>query len=323
MVFSQKTSVLPLRIGFLLLFSVALTFWAGCDNSKIEREIEKNAVPENDVSSAEKALPAGGSASSTEAPGGSLAESSDGSSVEMQLIPGPAVSVRNSAGNPTEILPDSGRGQESLEETIEKDFASGLAKAQALEKTDPDAASRAYQALTADYPNRYEPYHRLALLFEMAHDHDAASALYEEALRMSPADSVFFNDFGWYLYSVREFDRSAAMLRRACQLDPKTPKYQTNLALATAQLGRWEEAFALLQKVPGAKSSESYCTLSAIQLEQGVLALQADRKEEAQQKIELAKETFRKSQALEPDLPAALELQKVFEKVNSQPIQQP
>lgn len=203
----------------------------------------------------------------------------------------------------------------SLDEVIEKDLEKALKEAMELEKTDPKAASQAYQALTTDYPNRYEPYHRLALYFEHIGDHEAAIALYEEAQRMNPQDAVFFNDFGWYLYSTREFDQAAAMLQKANSLAPNMPKYQTNLALATAQLGRWEDAFALLQKVSGAKSAESYCTIAAIQFEQVVRAAEEKQNEEAEKKLALARETLKKALALDPNLPAALELKKVLDEI--------
>ncbi len=196
-----------------------------------------------------------------------------------------------------------------LDEAIQKDFEAGMKNALELEKTDLEGASRAYQALTADYPNRFEPYHRLALLFEAAKDHEAAIALYEEALRMNPASAVFFNDFGWYLYSISEFERAAVMIQKALTLEAGNPKYLTNMALVSAELGRWEEAFAFFQKVPGAKSAESYSSIAAVQLKQAMNALEKEDIEAGKSKMEMAKENLKKVRSLDPELPAAAELE--------------
>ena len=184
-----------------------------------------------------------------------------------------------------------------------------MAKAQALEETDPKAANRAYQVLTEDYPNRFEPYHRLALLFEKAGDDEAAVALYEEAMRKNPTDAAFFNDFGWYSYMQKELVNAEVLLRKANLLAPNTPKYMVNLAVVVAEQGRWDDAFALFMKVPDYNAAKSYLSIAGIQVSQ---AASAKNPEEAEKKFQLAEETLKKCLALAPDDPAALELQKLL-----------
>lgn len=187
-----------------------------------------------------------------------------------------------------------------------------MAKARALEETDPEAANRAYQVLTEDYPNRFEPYHRLALLFEKEGDDEAAIALYEEAMRKNPTDAAFFNDFGWYSYTKNELVNAEVLLRKANLLAPNTPKYMVNLAVAVAEQGRWDDAFALFMKVPDYNAAKSYLSIAGIQFKQAVDAKLAKNPEEAERKFQLAEETLKKSLALAPEDPAALELQKML-----------
>ncbi|MGN1273338.1 MAG: tetratricopeptide repeat protein, partial [Thermoguttaceae bacterium] len=139
--------------------------------------------------------------------------------------------------------PSVSNSEDSFQKLIEKDFSEAMAKAKALEATNPEEASRAYQVLTEDYPNRFEPYHRLALLFENEGDDEAAIALYEEAMRKNPTDAAFFNDFGWYSYTQNELVNAEVLLRKANLLAPNTPKYMVNLAVVVAELGRWDDAF--------------------------------------------------------------------------------
>lgn len=213
------------------------------------------------------------------------------------------------------ISEDSGvSGKEMpLEEAIARDFSNAMSEAKALEEKDPEGASRAYQVLTADYPNRYEPYHRMALLAEMAKDYELAVALYEEAARKNPPDAAFYNDFGWYLYTVGEYAEAISKLRQANALAPdapETPKYQMNLALALTGLGNYDEAFELMQKIPGAKAAASYCTLGAIQLKQALEAVQAKDTKKAEEKLKIAEENIQKALALDPELPEALDAKK-------------
>lgn len=278
--------------GAVFLILGVLTTATGCSKGKGESENTSISV------SAESA--------GNESGGIKTDSGEDGASVELQIISDSGIDVKSDLAQSEDA---SSQGDEiSLEEAIRRDFEEGMKDALELEKTDPESASRAYQALTADYPNRFEPYHRLALLFEAAQDQEAAIALYEEALRMNPASAVFFNDFGWYLYSVHELERAATMLQKALTIDAENPKYLTNLALVTAEQGRWEEAFALFQRVPGAKSVDSYSSIAAIQLKQALSALEKEDVAAGKSKIEMAKENLKKVKSLTSESSKADEL---------------
>ena len=240
-------------------------------------------------------------------------EETQTSSESAQTPSGPAqVSDPAEVSAPASSAPASpaADSEASFQNLIEKDFAEAMAKARALEETDPEAANRAYQVLTEDYPNRFEPYHRLALLFEKAGDDEAAIALYEEAMRKNPTDAAFFNDFGWYSYTQNELMNAEVLLRKANLLAPNTPKYMVNLAVVVAEQGRWDDAFALFMKVPDYNAAKSYLSIAGIQSRQ---AAAAKSPEEAEKKFQLAEETLKKSLALAPEDPAALELQKMLD----------
>lgn len=280
--------------GMVLIVACVLLTTMGCSDGKEDSENTSVGVS---VESSEK----GNDLLKTDS------EEKTSATAEFQIISGIEPGEKNELAKSGA---QSENGDEiSLEEAIRRDFEEGMKNALDMEKTDSEGASRAYQALTADYPNRFEPYHRLALLFEAAQDQEAAIALYEEALRMNPASAVFFNDFGWYLYSVHEYERAAAMLQKALSLDAGNPKYITNLALTTAELGRWEEAFALFQKAPGAKSFDSYSAIAAIQLKQASNALEKEDISAGKLKLEMAKENLRKIKSLTSESSTVDELQ--------------
>jgi len=229
---------------------------------------------------------------------------------ETQVSPEPTqVPASAPASAPAPVQISAAEPDDSFQQLVEKDFSEAMVKAQALEATDPEEASRAYQVLTEDYPNRFEPYHRLALLFEKAGDDEAAIALYEEAMRKNPTDAAFFNDFGWYSYTQKELVNAEVLLRKANLLAPNTPKYMTNLAVVVAEQGRWDDAFALFMKVPGFNAAKSYLAIAGIQFQQATVA---PNPEEAAKKTQLAEETLKKCLALDPENAAARELEKTL-----------
>lgn len=203
----------------------------------------------------------------------------------------------------------------SLEETMEKDFAESLKKVDELMKTDAEAACRYLQSLTVDYPNRYEPYHLLALYYEQAQDHEAALALYEEAQRKNPENDVFYEDFGIYLYQTGDFERALSMFQTANSYRPENQKRWHNSALASAQLERWEEAFTLFQKENGANAAKSYTLVAQTQYEHAIQTLTNGQKGTAKDKLQLALETVQKSLSLDPTFVPAIELRSALKQL--------
>ncbi len=203
----------------------------------------------------------------------------------------------------------------SLEETMEKDLAESLKKVDELMKTDAEAACRYLQSLTVDYPNRYEPYHLLALYYEQAQDHEAALALYEEAQRKNPENDVFYEDFGIYLYQTGDFERALSMFQTANSYRPDNQKRWHNSALASAQLERWEEAFTLFQKENGANAAKSYTLVAQTQYEHAIQPLANNQKDAAKDKLQLALETVQKSLSLDPTFAPAIELRSALKQL--------
>ncbi len=290
-----------MRWIFIVIFCTLFTLSAGCK-------------PAEKPTDGESAAPSG-----TETTGETSAKTTEDEEPLMEIqVPTPAADgaagTNASGSNATDL-----DASEPLEEAIERDFTHAMARALEQEKTDPGAASRAYQVLTSDYPNRFEPYHRLALLAEAKNDDELAIAMYEEAERKNPKDAGFFNDFGWYLYTRHEFSEAAVKLRQADSLAPNTPKYQTNLAMTLAQTGNYDGAFLQLQKVQGAKAASSYTTIGAIQFEQGVRFLEDGQEEEAQRKFVQSRETIQKALALDPELKSAKEIENFLNQIQTPP----
>ena len=157
--------------------------------------------------------------------------------------------------------PDGGIPQTA--DAFEKAFqrANGMA-----EKGDIEGASRAFQLMTQDFPDRYEPYHRLALIVEREGDEDTATALYEEALRRRPKDAAFFNDYGWYLLTLQKYSEAHTLLYQAVNLDGQEKKYQNNLACCLAFERRYDEAFMMYKKSANGNSAEAHLNLARNQI---------------------------------------------------------
>lgn len=146
-------------------------------------------------------------------------------------------------------------------------FQTAFQRAKKMEDSgDTDGASLAYQMMTQDFPNRYEPYHRLAMIYERNSDEDAATALYEEALRLRPKDASFYNDYGWYLVTLRQYPEAHVLLYQAVRMAEGEKKYQNNLACCLTYEKRYEEAFLMFQKASDGDSSQAYMNLARNQI---------------------------------------------------------
>ncbi|MDO4569176.1 MAG: tetratricopeptide repeat protein [Planctomycetia bacterium] len=193
--------------------------------------------------------------------------------------------------------------EESAEESAEASFQKGLERAQKMENSgNMEDASRAYQLLTTDFPNRWEPYHRLALLYERAQDTDAASALYDLALQRRPTEGSFFNDYGWYQLCVGNLENARNLLLNAVKMDDKNPKFKNNLAFCLAQMERYEEAFLMFRDAAG-NSTDAYLNLAQVQY--------------LQNKHQQARESVQKALTLSPNNEKAQELLSELEKSES------
>lgn len=177
-----------------------------------------------------------------------------------------------------EIFEETGGGISTVGEKMgkgdtERYFAESIQNGYDLEKKgDLKAASLAYQLLTTEFPNRFEPYHRLARIYEQhknKEDEEMAYVLYEEALRKRPSDAAFFNDYGWFLLSREQAAEALPILQQAVTLAPKEIKYKNNLALCLGKSRRYEEAFLMFKEASAGDSAVAYINLANIQISLG------------------------------------------------------
>jgi len=80
-------------------------------------------------------------------------------------------------------------------------------------------------------------------------DWDSATARghFEQAVRLSPSNSLALSDYGRFLLNFGDIEEAVANLRRAAELDPGTAFLATGLGRALYMAGRPREAVAVLE----------------------------------------------------------------------------
>jgi tetratricopeptide (TPR) repeat protein len=68
-------------------------------------------------------------------------------------------------------------------------------------------------------------------------------------LKVAPGDAVLSNDLGMCYLRTGEYELALTSFQSAYKAKPEEPRYRTNAALATAMLGRYEDALALYKQV--------------------------------------------------------------------------
>lgn len=117
--------------------------------------------------------------------------------------------------------------------------------AQAIKAEDAGKAVEAkviYERLVRDFPNRYEPHHRLAMVLDRQKRHREAQTHYAEAQRLAPEKIEIFNDLGYSFYLQGQLNKAESALAKAVQAEPNNARYRNNLGLVLGQQGRMEEA---------------------------------------------------------------------------------
>ena len=140
----------------------------------------------------------------------------------------------NSRSNGKSGKPAAGRGGS---------FVLRVAEGRNLEKIGQwDEAREVYKRLRDDYPERPEPYHRLAVVADRQRRHDEAQQLYTRALQLSPRDPELFNDLGYCFYLQGKLEKAESALRKAVRLEPDNSRFHNNLGMVLGQQQRHDEA---------------------------------------------------------------------------------
>lgn len=143
-----------------------------------------------------------------------------------------------------------------------------LETARQLEAAEPEQAIAFYEKAREHDP-RCAPAvtKRLAVLYDMVDKFDRALVEYQLAIQQNPRDADVWNDLGYGYYNRGNWKQAEDALRKAVAINPKHPKAWTNLGMATAQQGRFDESLAHFQKVVG--KPQAYCNLGFLLAAQG------------------------------------------------------
>jgi tetratricopeptide (TPR) repeat protein len=122
-------------------------------------------------------------------------------------------------------------------------FTKRYSQARSFESSNKLEEARAiYQELIAQYPKRWEPYHRLGLVADRQRRFTEAESLLSEALRRKPLDPELFADLGYCYYLQGKLEKAESALVKAVSIKPSDARYRNNLGLVYGAQGRLEDA---------------------------------------------------------------------------------
>lgn len=183
-------------------------------------------------------------------------------------------------------------------------FADDMTKARNYEISDKlDKAREVYEQLIVDYPERYEPYHRLAVVADRQKRYREAQSLYTEALRIKPGDPQLLNDLGYCFFLQGQLNKAERAILKAVSMDPSNPRYRNNLGLVYGHRGEHERALDEFRRA-GSEADSQYSLAF-------IFASQDD--------IESAKDRFRMALASDPTHEKARNALRDFERYDKDP----
>lgn len=160
-----------------------------------------------------------------------------------------------------------------------------------------------YERLLGREPERYEAYHRLAVVSDRQRRYREAQALYSQAVRLQPQASDLWNDLGYCLFLQGRLDQSERALLKAVALSPSNARYRNNLGMVYGHEGRYEEALDQFRR--GGSEADAYYNLAF------VLASKSDD--------EGAKNCFHLALAVDPTYDRARQALQRFEEAEKDP----
>jgi Flp pilus assembly protein TadD len=183
-------------------------------------------------------------------------------------------------------------------------FAEQMAKARTAESADRlEQAREIYQQLIREFPDRWEPFHRLGIVADRQRRHREARALYEQALILKPLDAQILNDLGYCFYLQGQLDKAESALAKAVAIQPSESRFRNNYGLVLGHQGRLEEALESFRRA-GSEADAQY-NLAFI------LATNDN--------IEAAKKCFRRALVADPNFTQAREALESFERYDRLP----
>jgi len=149
---------------------------------------------------------------------------------------------------------------------------------------DLTSARETYERLIAQYPDRYEAYHRLAVVADRQRRYEEAQSLYTQAIRRNSRNPELFNDLGYCFYLQGKLNKAESALLKAVAMRPAEPRYRNNLGLVYGQQRRYEDALEQYRRAGG--GGDAYYNLAFVKA--------------SQNDFEGAKDCFRRALAVDP-----------------------
>jgi len=178
-------------------------------------------------------------------------------------------------------------------------FTKRYSQARSLESSNKlDEARTIYQELIAEYPKRWEPYHRLGLVADRQRRFTEAESLLSEALRRKPMDPELFADLGYCYYLQGKLEKAESALVKAVSIKPSDARYRNNLGLVYGASGRLEDALECFRHA-GSEADAQYNMAF-------IMAMRND--------MEGAKKRFQMALSIDPNHDGAYKALKSFQK---------
>lgn len=142
----------------------------------------------------------------------------------------------------------------SIPRAAAKQFRKGL---EALKKKDLRSALARFEAALKAFPNYYEAHFMMGMIYlEMKSPLQAQDAL-QKSVEMEPKFVEAYYPLASLLVAEKKFAPAERLLHKGMELDPQDWHFPFELALCSAQRGRWEDAIGYgrdAQALPNAPS---------------------------------------------------------------------
>jgi Flp pilus assembly protein TadD len=127
----------------------------------------------------------------------------------------------------------------------------------------PEQAERELEAAVELDPTAWRAWNALGRARDARQAWQEAAAAYERALSLAPGEGAVLNNFGMSKLSAGDHQGAAALFVRALEASPDLAPAETNLRLALALGGRYEEALAgvAAKDMPAALNNAGYAAL--------------------------------------------------------------
>jgi Flp pilus assembly protein TadD len=169
------------------------------------------------------------------------------------------------------LLAEFGAGLEHSRKAAERASERAELKARALHNsaialllTDRTAeAETALEAAVENDPRSWRAWNALGRARDAHRRWEEARGAYERALALAPAEGMVLNNYGLSRLSAGDLDGATALFVRALEVSPDLAAAETNLRLALALGGRYDEALAGVDagEMPAALNNAGYAAL--------------------------------------------------------------